>query len=128
MRRSSHTSRNVHSIPIFNVKHTFFPSTISEWNKLYTDLCSSESLSILRKNILQFIRPAPNSVWNCYNSKGIKLIMWLWLGRLKNISSTIIFEIRLIPYAVVVMILNQNLNFFSTVPYLLMKEALSSAL
>ena len=35
VRRSSHTSRNVHRIPIFNVKHgffrnSFFPSTSSE--------------------------------------------------------------------------------------------------
>ena len=33
----------------------------------------------------------------------------------------------IIPYAIVVMILNQQLTFFSNVPYLLMKEALSLA-
>ena len=67
-RHSSHTSRNVHSIPIFSVKHSFFknsffPSTISEWNKLDPAICNSESLSIFKKNILHFIRPAPNSIY-----------------------------------------------------------------
>ena len=27
-----------------------------------------------RKNILHFIRPAPNSIYNCHNHKGVKLI------------------------------------------------------
>ena len=49
VRRSSHSSRNVHSIPIFNVKHCFFKiyfllSTISEWNKLNFGLHHSEGL------------------------------------------------------------------------------------
>ena len=34
----------------------------------------------VKKNILQFIRWTPNSVYNCHNPKGIKLIMWLCLG------------------------------------------------
>ena len=54
---SSHTSSNLHSIPIFNIKQFFFKnsvflSTISEWNKLHSGLCNSESLSTFRKNIL----------------------------------------------------------------------------
>ena len=43
----------------------FFPSTISEWNKLVPPIRNSGSLSIFRKNILHFIRPAPNSIYNC---------------------------------------------------------------
>ena len=46
----------------------------------------------------------------------------------ENISSSIISKIRLIPCAVVVMILNLLLIIFFAVPYLLMKEAFSSAL
>ena len=85
MRHSSHTSTNVHSIPIFNVKHSFFknsffPSTISEWNKLDPGIRNSESLTIFRKNILHFIRPTPNSICNCHNPKGVKLITRLRLG------------------------------------------------
>ena len=79
MRHSSHTSRNVHSIPIFNVKHSFFknsffPSTICEWNKLGPRFCSSEILSIFRKSIIQFIRTVSSSAYSCHNPKGIKLI------------------------------------------------------
>ena len=83
---SSHTSRNVRIIPIFNVKQSFFknslfPSTISEWNKMDPGIRNSESLSVFRKNILRFIRPAPNSNcfnskiinYNCNNPKGVKL-------------------------------------------------------
>ena len=52
MRHSSHTSRNVHSIPFLSIKHsffknTFFPSTIYEWNKLDPAIHNSESLSII---------------------------------------------------------------------------------
>ena len=51
VRLSSHTSRNVHSIPFLSVKHrffqnSFFPSPISEWNKLDPAIRNSESLSI----------------------------------------------------------------------------------
>ena len=78
MRHLSHTSRHVHNIPIFNVKqffkNPFSPSTISEWNKLDLDFRNSENLSVFRKNILRFKRPAPNSIHNCHNSKGVKLI------------------------------------------------------
>ena len=38
-----------------------------------------------KKNILQFIRPTANSVYNCHNAKGIKLITRLRLG-LSNLS------------------------------------------
>ena len=52
-RRSSHTSRNVDSITIFNVKYifyrkSFFPFTISEWVKLDPGIFNSKSLSIFR--------------------------------------------------------------------------------
>ena len=85
VRHSSHTSRNVHNIPILSVKHSFFknsffPSTISEWNKLDPGIRNSESLTIFRKNILHFIRPTPNSIYNCHNPKGVKLITRLRLG------------------------------------------------
>ena len=65
VRRSSHASRNVHSIPIFNIKYIFFKnyifaSTISKLDKLDTGLGNSESLSLFKKNILQFMRLVPN--------------------------------------------------------------------
>ena len=85
VRHSSHASKNIHSIAIFSLKHnffknSFFPSTISEWEKLDPAIRNSESLSILRKNILHFIRPAPNSIYNFHNPKGVKLITQIRLG------------------------------------------------
>ena len=85
VRHSSHASKNIHSIAIFSLKHnffknSFFPSTISEWEKLDPAIRNSESLSILRKNILHFIRPAPNSIYNFHNPKGVKLITQIRFG------------------------------------------------
>ena len=83
VRHSSHTSRNVHSTLFLSVKQFFqklFPSTISECNKLDPAIRNSESLSIVRKNGLHFIRPAPNSIYNCHNPRGVKLITRLRFG------------------------------------------------
>ena len=69
----------MHNLPIFKSKHnffknSFFSSTISEWNKLDLSLRNSESFLTFKKNILQFIRPTCNTVYDCHNPKGIKLI------------------------------------------------------
>ena len=114
----SYTTRNLHNLPIFKSKHnffktSFFPSAISEWNKLDPNLSNSESFLTFKKNILQFIQfiilqslcshewlkprrsriisliplglwqlhtEFANSVYNCHNLKGIKLITRLHLG------------------------------------------------
>ena len=49
-------------------------------NKLDPGIRNSESLSIFRKNILHFIRPSLNSIYNCHNLKGVKLITRLRVG------------------------------------------------
>ena len=58
----------------------FFPSTIIEWNKLAPDLRNSDSFSAFEKSILNFIRPSPNSIFNCHNPKALKFITRLRLG------------------------------------------------
>ena len=68
----------------FNIKHnlyknSFFPSSIIEWNNLDPNLRNLENLGILKNNILRFIRPKPNSFFNCSNLKGIRLTMRLRL-------------------------------------------------
>ena len=83
--RSTYKTRNIDSIPQFNVRHTFFgnpyfPSIVTEWNNLDKSVRNSESFSIFKKNILQFIRPSPNSIFNCHNPKGVKLLTRLRLG------------------------------------------------
>ena len=81
-----HTERNnIGNIPRFNVKHiifknSLFPSSVIDWNNLDKSIRSSESLTLFKKSILQFIRRTPNKALNCHNLIGIKLITRLTLG------------------------------------------------
>ena len=84
-RRSLYSARNIHNIPLVNTKHnffknSFFPSTIIEWNDVNPHHRKSENFSVFNSNILNFIQPSPNSVYNCHNPKGICLITRLRLG------------------------------------------------
>ena len=59
-RTAYRTRNNIGNIPRFNVKHTFFknsffPSTVIRWNNLDKSLRSSESLTLFKKSISQFI-------------------------------------------------------------------------
>ena len=85
IRPTLYPTRNALNIPLLNANHnffknSFFPSTIIEWNKLDPGLRKAESLSLFKTNILKFIRPSPNSVYNCHNPKGLKFITRLRLG------------------------------------------------
>ena len=84
-KNSSCTTRNADNIPFFKFRHnffknSFFPSTIAEWNKLAPDLRNSGSFSAFKKSILNFIRPSPNSIFNCHDPKALKFITRLRLG------------------------------------------------
>ena len=48
--------------------------------KLAPDLRNSDSFSAFKKIILNFIRPSPNSIFNCHNPKALKFITRLRLG------------------------------------------------
>ena len=72
-------TRHINSIPLFNVKHgyfkiSFFPSTIIEWNNLDSNIKNSESLALLRKRLLTFIKPSANSTFHCHGSNGVNYI------------------------------------------------------
>ena len=72
-------------IPLFSGKHnffinSFFPSTVIEWNNLDLKIRYSKTFTASKKNILKFIRPSSNSIFNCHSPKGIKLITRLRLG------------------------------------------------
>ena len=78
-------TRNALNIPFLNTNHnvfknSFLSSTIIEWNKLDPGLRKAQSLSLFQTNILKFIEPSPNSVYNCHNPKGLKFITRLRLG------------------------------------------------
>ena len=54
-------------------KNSFFRSAIIEWNNLDSNLRNSKSVLVFKEKILNFIRPSPNSFFDCHNPKGIKL-------------------------------------------------------
>ena len=83
---SNHRTRNSYTISQFNIKHnffknSFFPSVIAEWNKLDSDIRNLNSLSLFKSRIFKFIRPNPNSFFNCHNPNAIKYPSRVRLGR-----------------------------------------------
>ena len=84
-KNSNYNTRNTDKISLFRTAHNFFknyffPSTVIEWNKLDPNHRSVASLNVFKKSFLKFIRPSPNSVFNCRNCKGIKCLTSLRLG------------------------------------------------
>ena len=57
----------------FEKHNSFFPSTISDWNNLDCKSRNSGSLSIFKKDLLNFIRPCANIIFNIHKPYGIKL-------------------------------------------------------
>ena len=80
-----YSSRNENNILLVRVNNnyfmnTFFPSTITEWNKLDLSIRNSASLNVFKGRLLQFVRPLENSVFTCHNPIGIKYLTRLRLG------------------------------------------------
>ena len=80
-----YSSRNPNNIPLVRANNyyfmnTFFPSTITERNKLDLDLCKSASLSIFKSSLLRFVRPLESSVFTCHNHIGIKYLTRIRFG------------------------------------------------
>ena len=85
VRCTSYATRTESNIPLIKTKHnffknSFFPSAIIEWNNLDPNLRNSNSISVFKEKILNFIRPSPNSVFDICHTKGIKLITRFTLG------------------------------------------------
>ena len=92
-------TRHSNNIPAIHTRHnyfknSFFPSTISKWNNLDCKIRNSGSVSICKKNLLNFIRPCANSIFNIHNSYGIKLLtrLRLALSHLHNHSFSHCFQ------------------------------------
>ena len=67
------------NIPPIKIRHdyfqnSFFPTAISEWNKLDFNIRNSASLNTFKIKLLNFIRPCANSVFDTHNPPGIKLL------------------------------------------------------
>ena len=85
VRTPNYRTRKDDDVPYFNIRHNFFkkfffPSAVIEWNKLDSRLPKVERFTDFKKNILSFIRPKANRVFNCNSSKGLKFVTRLRLG------------------------------------------------
>ena len=85
VRCTSYATRTESNIPLIKTKHnffknSFFPSAIIEWDNVDPNLRNSNSISVFKEKILNFIRPLPNSVFDIRNPKGIKLVTRLRRG------------------------------------------------
>ena len=72
IRNPAYSTRNRVNIPLFKTSHnffknSFFPSTIIEWNNLDPNLRNSDTYGTFINAVLKFIRPSPNSVFECDN-------------------------------------------------------------
>ena len=86
-RVKSYSTRSSQIDNISNIKtrsnffrNSFFPSTITEWNKLDCDIRNSHALNIFKLSLLKFVRPVANSVFDINNPYGLKLLTRLHLG------------------------------------------------
>ena len=122
-KNSNYNTRNTGKITPFHTKHnffknSFFPSTVIEWNKLDPNLRSAASLSVFKKNLLKFIRPSPNSVFNCHNCKGIKYLtrLRLCLSHLREHKFKHNFQDTLNPFCSCGLDVETNTHFFLYCP------------
>ena len=77
-------TRNVKDIATYQYgtdafKFSFFPWTITEWNKIDIKIRNSP-YSVFRNYLLNEIRPKLSSLYNIHNPSGIKLLTRLRLG------------------------------------------------
>ena len=80
-----YSSRNANNIPLVRANtnyfmDTFFPSTLTQWNKLDLGIRKSNSLNIFKSRLLRFVRPLENSVFTCHNPIGITYLTRITLG------------------------------------------------
>ena len=116
-----HNTRRSYNIPTIKAKldyfkNSFFPSAISEWNKLGLNIRNSASLNAFKKKLVNFRRPCSNSIFDIHNPLGIKLLTRLRLGLspLHEHKFRNCFQDTLILYANEPKILNQQCISFST--------------
>ena len=79
-----HSSRNANNILLVIVNSnyfmsTFFPSKITEWNKVDLSSCNSTSLYIFKRRLSQFVKPLENSFFTCHSPIRIKYLTKLRL-------------------------------------------------
>ena len=78
-------SKNANNIPLVRANNnyfmnTFFPSTITESNKLDLSIRKSTSLNVFKSRSLRLVRPLENSVFTCHNPITIQYLTRIRLG------------------------------------------------
>ena len=109
-------------------KTSFFPSVLIEWNKLDATLRRYDTCNAFKSNILKFIQPSSNSLFDCHNPIGIKYItrIRLELTHLREHRFKHSFQDTLNPicnYGI-----ESAIHFSSTVPYIVKNVTHSSAI
>ena len=61
-------------------KHSFFPTTLNDWFNLDINIRNSESFTLFKCRLLSFICPVQNSIYNIFDTKGLKFLTRLRLG------------------------------------------------
>ena len=119
-----HNARLTYNIPPIKGRHnyfknSFFSSAITEWNRLDLNIRSSVSLNTF-KNLLNFIQPCGNSIFDIHNPLGIKLLTRLRLGlnhlHEHKFTHSFQYTLKWYTYANEAKILNQQCISFSTAP------------
>ena len=72
-------TRNLYSVETYfcrtdAFKYSFFPYSISEWNKLGQDLRNAKSYSTFKKLLLKIGRPSPIHIYKIHDPLGLKLL------------------------------------------------------
>ena len=123
-RNLNYNTRNTDKVTLFHTKYNFFknsflPSIVIRWNELDRNLRSTASLSVFKKNLLKFIRPSRNSVFNCHNCKEIKYLTRLRLGlsHLRQHKFKHSFQDTLNPFCSCGLDVDTNTHFFSLLPF-----------
>ena len=67
LKTASHSTRLSNNLLLFHNRHYFlknllFPSAVIEWKNLDLSIQNYKSLSIFKKNIMQFIRLSPSTI------------------------------------------------------------------
>ena len=122
-KKSNYNTRNTDKITLFRTKHNFFKNSFFpfiEWNKLDPNVRSANNLNVFKNDLLKFIRPSPNSVFNCHNCKAIK---HLRLSHLREHKVKHSFQDSLNPFVRVALMLKQICIFSFTAPCSVIKDA-----
>ena len=61
-------------------KNSYFPSTLSDWQKSDETIIKSKSISIFKSRVLSFIRPLESNVYHIFDPIGLKFLTRLRVG------------------------------------------------